>query len=321
MPAPLPKPPKEVLYQLYEVDRKSYREIMDILNINAARAIKRWLIEYEIPIRTGGEAVKTQWENNDERKHKQAESRRRLSLGNTQRRLSDEVVGEKLNKKGLKLIERKIINGYTVVTVECLTCEYKFSRHAKNINCGGCPKCSSKRRGEQSKTPFETIQNLFIENDMILISSEYINSGFPLEYICINHPLEGIKKRTVSNVKRFGKCVLCNLEQRHKDKKTNDRERLRYMLTGWRKAVFQRDQYTCQCCGNKKGGNLEAHHIKNFNDHEHLRFDIDNGITLCQNCHNPNKKGSFHYVYGTRNNTKEQLEEYINARMKEKTPK
>lgn len=79
----------------------------------------------------------------------------------------------------------------------------------------------------------------------------------------------------------------------------------------WRNAVFVRDNFTCQCCGDDSGGNLESHHIENFSTNEELRFDIENGITLCNKCHNPNIHNSFHNLYGTFNNTKNQLDEYI----------
>jgi 5-methylcytosine-specific restriction endonuclease McrA len=55
----------------------------------------------------------------------------------------------------------------------------------------------------------------------------------------------------------------------------------------WRMAVFERDNYTCQMCGDVTGGNLQAHHIKPRREHKNdlLVFDIDNGVTLCKDCH------------------------------------
>lgn len=53
----------------------------------------------------------------------------------------------------------------------------------------------------------------------------------------------------------------------------------------FRKKVYERDNYTCQCCGDNKGGNLNAHHIENYSDNEKKRTDINNGITLCDKCH------------------------------------
>ena len=58
---------------------------------------------------------------------------------------------------------------------------------------------------------------------------------------------------------------------------------LEYRL--WREAVFKRDNYACIWCGDSKGGNLEADHIKRFSDFPELRFAIDNGRTLCEDCH------------------------------------
>jgi 5-methylcytosine-specific restriction endonuclease McrA len=84
----------------------------------------------------------------------------------------------------------------------------------------------------------------------------------------------------------------------------------------WRKAVFERDNYTCQECG-KRGSKIEAHHVNPFavllteflqcysqfspvEDKETLArlattwapfWDVNNGRTLCKGCHE-NIKGN-----------------------------
>ena len=52
----------------------------------------------------------------------------------------------------------------------------------------------------------------------------------------------------------------------------------------WRKAVFERDNYTCQLCG-QKGNTLHVHHMKQFSENYNRKFFISEGITLCEKCH------------------------------------
>ena len=80
----------------------------------------------------------------------------------------------------------------------------------------------------------------------------------------------------------------------------------------WREAVFERDNYTCQMCGNKSSkGNaviLNAHHIERFVDNEYLRFDVNNGITLCEECHK--------LTYGKEKEFEKQFKEIIENKKK-----
>lgn len=81
------------------------------------------------------------------------------------------------------------------------------------------------------------------------------------------------------------------------------RKSIEYRL--WREAVFARDNWTCQKTG-IKGGELHPHHINNFSEFPELRFAIDNGITLSEKAHR-----EFHKKYGIKNNTREQLKEFL----------
>lgn len=53
----------------------------------------------------------------------------------------------------------------------------------------------------------------------------------------------------------------------------------------WREAVFKRDNYQCIWGGKEHGKKLNADHIKPFALFPELRFAIDNGRTLCEDCH------------------------------------
>lgn len=60
--------------------------------------------------------------------------------------------------------------------------------------------------------------------------------------------------------------------------------RMSYQYIAWRTAVFTRDDYTCQACG-QHGGRLQADHELPFALFPDLRFEVLNGRTLCVPCH------------------------------------
>lgn len=130
-------------------------------------------------------------------------------------------------------------------------------------------------------------------------------------------PLEVRRKMSETHIGRRGKCVFW------KDGRTPLFQLIRNLFNSkeWRSRVFKRDDYTCQMCfarsAKGKAVYLEAHHINPFTtilteflkeydqfspyeDKETLArlatkyqpfWDINNGQTLCVDCHNKTKKG------------------------------
>lgn len=78
-------------------------------------------------------------------------------------------------------------------------------------------------------------------------------------------------------------------KQKERNKIMNTKE---YKI--WRKEVFKRDNNTCQICGSTK--NIVVHHLLSFSKNIKHRFNLNNGVTLCANCHN-----KFHEIYTSTN--------------------
>lgn len=119
------------------------------------------------------------------------------------------------------------------------------------------------------------------------------------------------------------KFVFCSIECKNKGiklwtkgelnhayiKDRNELKDVRQSIEGnqWRLSVFKRDDYKCTCCG--EYGKIHAHHLKSFTRFPELRFDVDNGTTLCEDCHR-----LFHSEYGVRSFTSDDYYEFIKER-------
>jgi len=80
----------------------------------------------------------------------------------------------------------------------------------------------------------------------------------------------------------------------YKNLSNNGKTRLRHQQKRWADAVKARDNYTCQCCKCVPSSTrIHAHHIFSFGQYPTLREEVNNGISLCSNCHI-----KFHDVYG-----------------------
>ena len=87
-------------------------------------------------------------------------------------------------------------------------------------------------------------------------------------------------------------------EERQKSRKVPERRK-------FLAAVLERDDYKCVLCGTHN--KLKVHHLNGYNWDKENRVNPENGVTLCENCHN-----EFHKIYGQGWNTLLQFIEYAN---------
>ena len=160
---------------------------------------------------------------------------------------------------------------------------------------------------------FLVVEKIFLDGNCKLVSKEFISTTTPVEYIC---ECGRLAKITVAKFLIGRRCEECGFEKLRGKNNSNynhnltdeEREiRRNYPeYRNWRKNVFIRDNFLCQCCLDPKNNRLVAHHILNYSDHHDLRIDVENGVTLCESCHS-----SFHKIYKKSNNTLFQLDEFI----------
>lgn len=180
-----------------------------------------------------------------------------------------------------------------------------------NHSCGECV-------GKSFPKNIGICNDVFSSRGFILLETEYINCKTKMKYKCVCGDIRYTTLDNIMNsdIKTCNNCKGNNISgENHPNWKggissnyLNGRNTKEYNY--WRKSVYKRDNYTCQCC-NKYGGILNAHHIENYSEHEEIRLDIINGITLCKTCHDMTVKGSFHHTYGTRDNDIHQLQDYF----------
>jgi len=200
--------------------------------------------------------------------------------------------------KNYKLLSDEYVNAKSKLKILHEFCGDVFQMTWSNFKQGNrCPECDRKKR----LLPFENIETEInsVENYKLL-SKEYIGAKSNLEIL---HEFCGdVFQMSWDSFNHGHRCPKCwfknNRGENHGGWNPNltdeERENDRNCPENyeWKKAVFDRDDDTCKKCS-VRGGKLEAHHILPWARFPELRFEVENGITLCRSCHK-----RYHKVWG-----------------------
>ncbi|MFA5158557.1 MAG: HNH endonuclease signature motif containing protein [Patescibacteria group bacterium] len=134
------------------------------------------------------------------------------------------------------------------------------------------------KRGDGGRVIWHCICDCGKEKD---IPSGRLRSGNVKSCSC--GQVENLKHLALLTAKRIG-----NKHPRWNPKLTNEERINERHIFEWnkiRKNVIVRDNFICVICGDGEGGNLNAHHLASWKDFPEKRLDMDNLITVCEDCH------------------------------------
>lgn len=229
-------------------------------------------------------------------------------------KLTTEQANIKLAKYGIKLVD-KYVNQRAKSEMVCY-CGKVFIAKPSSVWSEQTMSCGCARLGKNAKdiTGMKFNYLTAVESTCKKLGNCIV---WKFKCDCGNHTFVSISDATTGNTKSCGcwnkKVYTARIENFNKslgrDGTTgihNLKERLKPKYRVWRKSIIKRDCNICKKC-NCSSMKIQVHHLNAWAAFPEDRFDIDNGASLCKECHI-----LFHVEYGYGGNTKDQFLEYIN---------
>lgn len=200
---------------------------------------------------------------------------------------------------------------------QCLVCKKEFTTKKCHLMAGKSKYCSIACSAIGRSKPVYPVKCLACNKEFM---PKHKKKNRPAKYCSIECAKTCKRNGETRNCKLCGKefyapkyktlllnnGIYCSIKCSNKDKRKPNQPLIiaircleKYLL--WRSTIFSRDKYTCQACGitSKSGRILNAHHktklteivkekcLTSINDANSCSelWDLDNGITLCLNCH------------------------------------
>ena len=202
----------------------------------------------------------------------------------------------------------------------CTNCHTRVSKRNKSGLCRSCAKLGSNSKNLSKSLLF----NYYIKQQKSLrVIGKLINCDgttvlrylklykIPRRKIAVTNAIRPFTKTTRLKIAKKAKERLKNPKNNpnyksYLSEKDRTDRRLSPNYKNWIQEVLKVNNYTCQVCLDKTGGNLEVHHLESYHWCKELRTDLNNSICICSKCHI-----KFHKKFGYLYNTTEQFIKFI----------
>lgn len=226
----------------------------------------------------------------------------------TYNKWTHETASARLRELGEELLETFQSTQVPVLS-RCIRCGYIRKIMPKDYFHAGrscCEKCA----GKYSPTTEEYREKLRAKGWCLAEGAEYVKHNVPIKHICPKGHHVMMSPNSWNNGNGCSECYREKLSERMRgehnpnynhnltDEQRREREDARRSPEYWRwqKAVIARDAHSCVLCSSTEG--VKAHHFYSFTNFRDLRYDVENGIALCDAHHMQGFPGSFHDIFG-----------------------
>ena len=189
---------------------------------------------------------------------------------------------------------------------ECGNITYVVTRDLLNGHTTSCGHCNDIKIGDKfgrltildkhgiDKNSGKTVWSCKCDcgNTKFVIGSE-LKSGHTKSCGCLKKEMVG------TNHPNYNPNLTEEERELKKEGRTSDSD-----FVNWSRQIKEQANFTCDICG-QHGHNLNSHHLNSWNIYKEQRYDLENGVCLCEQCHK-----EFHKLYGKGGNTKEQYIEF-----------
>lgn len=246
-----------------------------------------------------------------------------------------------INSTGCEYVSGEYVNSLSLLSIKC-KCGNLFEKNYNHFKRGQhqCPKCGAENsRLAKFKYNTESVREILLKGGYTLLEDEYINCQTPLKCRCSRgHIINIVFNQFLNGSSGCNTCAIINRSGKnsrlYKGGESEVLDNFRRIIKSWKIEIAKNYNYRCALTGAKY--DCVVHHLKPFKqiveesckelnlplhrklkdysseDYRNLetliikKHTIDIGILLQRKVH-----AKFHSIYGVRNNTIEQFNDFI----------